>query len=73
LENRGVEDVEAEIDRIQQELMDPRIHPERLEAAIGAANGMMSGGGPAPMGGTTGAMAPPEMMNDAMTASAVPQ
>jgi hypothetical protein len=37
LENRGVEDVEAEIDRINQQLMDPRMHPDRLTAAMDAA------------------------------------
>lgn len=37
LENLGVEDVEAEIDRIREQLEDPRLHPERLESAISAA------------------------------------
>lgn len=37
LENRGIEDVEAEIDRINQQLMDPRMHPDRLQAAMNAA------------------------------------
>lgn len=37
LENLGVEDVEAEIDRIKQQLEDPRLHPDRLQAAVKAA------------------------------------
>lgn len=37
LEQAGFEDVEAEIDRIQQQLEDPRLHPDRLAAAVGAA------------------------------------
>lgn len=37
LENLGVEDVEAEIDRIKEQLEDPRLHPERLKQAIDAA------------------------------------
>jgi hypothetical protein len=38
LENLGIEDVEAEIDRIKTQLEDPRLHPDRLEAAIAAAS-----------------------------------
>ena len=37
MENLGVEDVEAEIDRIKTQLEDPRLHPDRLQAAITAA------------------------------------
>lgn len=37
LENLGIEDVEAEIDRIKKQLEDPRLHPDRLNAAISAA------------------------------------
>jgi len=37
LEKAGIEDVEAEIDRIQQQLEDPRMHPDRLNSAIDAA------------------------------------
>ena len=33
----GREDVEAEIDRIKEQLEDPRIHPEVLQAAVDAA------------------------------------
>lgn len=37
MENLGIEDVEAEIDRIKTQLEDPRMHPDRLQAAIAAA------------------------------------
>jgi hypothetical protein len=37
LEKAGIEDVEAEIDRIQQQLEDPRLHPEVLKSAVDAA------------------------------------
>jgi hypothetical protein len=37
LEKAGVQDVEAEIDRIQQQLEDPRLHPDRLASAVDAA------------------------------------
>ena len=36
LEEMGHEDVEAEIDRIGQQLEDPRFHPDRMTAAVGA-------------------------------------
>lgn len=36
LEEMGREDVEAEIDRIGLQLEDPRFHPDRMEAAVGA-------------------------------------
>jgi hypothetical protein len=53
LERLGYEDVEAEIDRISEDLEDPRRHPERQEAAINAATqagspglaGQLAGGG----------------------------
>lgn len=57
LENLGVEDVEAEIDRISRQLEDPRLHPERLTAAIGAAQAMQQGQIPAPMAGLDPAVA----------------
>ena len=81
LENRGVEDVEAEVDRIQQELMDPRLHPERMDSMISATNAMMGGGpqpvgasapAPAPAGGGMGQQAPPAMMDSALTAGGSP-
>lgn len=40
LENLGIEDVEAELDRIQAQLEDPRMHPDRLKAAVDAIGGM---------------------------------
>jgi hypothetical protein len=55
LERLGYEDVEAEIYRIQQDLEDPRRHPERQEAAINAAN---SGGNGALAGRLAGAGPP---------------
>ena len=36
LEEMGVEDVEAEIDRIGLQLEDPRFHPDRMESAVNA-------------------------------------
>jgi hypothetical protein len=59
LELLGHEDVEAEIDRIEQQLQDPRLHPDRMQAATQAAeaagNGALAGkfmgggaGGPLP-------------------------
>lgn len=43
LERAGVEDVEAEIDRIQQEYEDPRLHPDRLNSAVTAAKTIQDG------------------------------
>lgn len=40
LEARGTEDVEAEVDRIEQQLEDPRLHPDRLNSAIEAATSL---------------------------------
>lgn len=40
MENLGIEDVEAERDRIKAEYEDPRLHPERLKAATDAAVAM---------------------------------
>lgn len=42
-ENLGIEDVEAEKQRILSELEDPRLHPERLEAASNAMSAMAGG------------------------------
>ena len=50
-EMMGREDVEAEIDRIQQQLEDPRIHPDRLTSAVGAAQNIGAAGLPPGMGG----------------------
>jgi hypothetical protein len=77
LERAGVEDVEAEIDRIQKQLEDPRIHPDRLQSAVEAAsviqqNDMATGsfGGLAPDGGM-GLGADPAM-TDSMEAAGNP-
>jgi hypothetical protein len=56
LERAGVEDVEAEIDRIQQQLEDPRLHPDRLTAAVGAASTIEQAG--LPTSGDMGGFAP---------------
>lgn len=79
LERAGVEDVEAEIDRIKEQLEDPRLHPDRLNAAVDAAaavegaqlpgtdfGGFAPDGGLAPDGGAPGAFA------DSMEAGANP-
>lgn len=52
LEELGREDVEAELDRILEQLEDPRLHPERLAAGLDAAGGL---GDPALASGLTGA------------------
>jgi len=51
LERLGVEDVEAEIDRIQEQLEDPRLHPDRLQSAIDAATAINGSGLPPGMEG----------------------
>lgn len=48
LENLGIEDVEAEIDRIKEQLEDPRFHPDVMKAGIDAAGALS---GVPPMGG----------------------
>lgn len=45
-ENMGREDVEAEIDRIHEQLMDPRVHPDRLNSAVDAAATIQEAGLP---------------------------
>jgi len=59
LEEMGVEDVEAEIDRIGLQLEDPRFHPDRMEAAVGAMTQLQ--GKQMPMSGmdAADAVAPP--------------
>ena len=47
----GREDVEAEIDRIEQQLEDPRIHPDRLTSAVDAATAISGAGLPPGMEG----------------------
>jgi hypothetical protein len=51
LERLGVEDVEAEIDRIQEQLEDPRLHPDRLASAVDAAATIEGAQLPGEMGG----------------------
>lgn len=51
LENLGIEDVEAELDRIKVQLEDPRFHPDVLKASIDAASALQS---QPPMGGMEG-------------------
>lgn len=40
LENLGIEDVEMELDRIKEQLADPRFHPDVMTAAMGAVGQM---------------------------------
>ena len=72
MENLGVEDVEAEMDRIAKELEDPRLHPERLQAAIQAAQSMQESQIPAPMAGLDPAIAGANGMGGALEASGSP-
>ncbi len=70
LERLGYEDVESEIDRISEDLEDPRRHPERQAAAIeaakaggnGALAGSLAGAGPSQegMGGNPALQSPVE-------------
>ena len=39
-ENLGIEDVEAEMDRVKEQLEDPRMHPDRLSGAVDAASAL---------------------------------
>lgn len=39
-ENLGIEDVEAELDRVKEQLEDPRFHPDRLAGAVDAAGAL---------------------------------
>jgi len=79
LELLGKEDVEAEIERIQRQLEDPRMHPDRQEAALNAAdvggNGALAGGllgaPPAFGGASEGSGDNPELTN-ALEASGNP-
>ncbi len=78
LELLGYEDVEAEIDRIQAQLEDPRMHPDRLaagqEAANQAGNGALAGEllGGGPPASSDGGSATPNALGDALTASGSP-
>ena len=55
LENLGVEDVEAEIDRILTQLEDPRLHPDVMSANIDAAAALQGNPMPGDAGGFGGA------------------
>jgi hypothetical protein len=79
LERAGTEDVEAEIDRIQQQLEDPRLHPDRLQAGIDAAASMQEAqlpgteyGGFAPDAGLTPDGGAPGAFADSLEAGALP-
>ncbi len=75
LEEMGVEDVEAEIDRIGLQLEDPRFHPDRMTAAVDALSTL--GGQSLPTAGGEGVdpNAPPgedAAYADSIEASGVP-
>ena len=75
LEEMGVEDVEAEIDRIGLQLEDPRFHPDRMTAGVDAAVRMQGAQVPAPGLPSGGAVAPPgadQAMMDSAAAAGVP-
>lgn len=79
LEKAGIEDVEAEIDRIKEQLEDPRLHPDRLQAGIDAAAGIQEAqlagtefGGFAPDGGLTPDGGAPGAFADSLEAGALP-
>lgn len=78
LERSGTEDVEAEIDRIQQQLEDPRLHPDRLQTAVDVASTMQGdmAGGPFGGFGPDAGLAPdtgvPGAFGDSMEAGATP-
>ena len=76
LEEMGVEDVEAEIDRIGLQLEDPRFHPDRMESAVNSMTALQ--GQQMPMSGMPAgdAMGPPgedEAMFDSNAAAGVPE
>jgi hypothetical protein len=79
LERAGVEDVEAEIDRIKEQLEDPRLHPDRLNAAVDAASAVQGAqlpgtdfGGFAPDAGLSPNGGAPGAFADSMEAGANP-
>ena len=51
MEEMGREDVEAEIDRLKEQLEDPRIHPDRLNSAVDAMSAISGAGLPPGMEG----------------------
>jgi hypothetical protein len=69
LEEMGVEDVEAEIDRIGIQLEDPRFHPDRMEAAVGAMTQLQGATMPGSGDPAVGGFAPPPGEDAAMADS----
>jgi hypothetical protein len=61
LEEMGVEDVEAEIDRIGLQLEDPRFHPDRMTAATNAVTALQGAQVPGTGLNAADAYAPPGM------------
>ena len=57
LENLGIQDAEMELDRIKEQLADPRFHPDRLDSAVSAATALQAGTLPDEMAGLDPAMA----------------
>lgn len=57
LENLGIEDSEMELDRIKEQLEDPRFHPDRLKTAVDAATQLQNSAVPSGMEGLDPAMA----------------
>lgn len=78
IENLGIEDVEMEIDRIAEQMADPRLHPGRMTAAVDAMSAMAGQATPSGMEGLDPGMAggggllDDEQVNDAAVASASP-
>lgn len=72
LEEFGIEDVEAELDRIAQQLEDPRFHPDRLTAAVGAASQLGEAQIPSELGQLMPGGLDSEDMNDGAEASGSP-
>ena len=76
LESMGIEDVEAEVDRIGLQLEDPRFHPDRMDSAVKAMTSLQGqtipgadAGGGAMMDQAPGAQG---AFTDSMAASGVP-
>jgi hypothetical protein len=75
LESMGFEDVEAESDRIGQQLEDPRFHPDRLKAATDAMGAMQGQMLPPPGGGAAPGDMPPggqQAFTDSLAAAGNP-
>lgn len=74
LEEMGREDVEAEIDRIGQQLEDPRFHPDRMTAAAGAIGALQQNSVPGTSGMPSQAVVPgqDEAFSDSMAAAGSP-